>query len=127
MQDYYKTLGVSKDADEKEIKKAFRSLAMKYHPDRNEDPKAEDKFKRVNEAYNVLSDPEKRSNYDRFGTAEPGSSGFEGFSDIFGGGGNFGGFNPFSDLFGGRGGQRRSNKGSDIRYTQNVPIENIFN
>ena len=66
--DYYEVLGVSKDADAKEIKKAYRKLAMKYHPDKNPgDKAAEEKFKEINEAYEVLSDEEKRSTYDRFG------------------------------------------------------------
>ena len=70
-QDYYKTLGVAKDASEKDIKKAFRSMAMKYHPDKNSSDDAERKFKEANEAYDVLSDPDKRSSYDRFGHADP--------------------------------------------------------
>ncbi|KAB3543733.1 MAG: DnaJ domain-containing protein, partial [ANME-2 cluster archaeon] len=67
--DYYEIIGVQKDADEKEIKKAYRKLAMQYHPDRNKEPEAEDKFKEISEAYGVLSDPEKRKQYDRFGHA----------------------------------------------------------
>ena len=120
--DYYEVLGVSKNASEDDIKKAYRSLAKKYHPDLNPDDKeAETKFKEVNEAYEILSDPDKKSKYDRFGHAgvDPsfggGPGGFGGFggfeagdfgdigdifSSIFGGGG-FGGF-------GGFGGQQRS-------------------
>ena len=93
--DYYEVLGVSKDADDKELKKAFRSLARKYHPDKNDSPDADEKFKEIQEAYAVLSDSDKRRNYDRFGHNAPGGSpfgpgGFQGFNinldDILGGG-----------------------------------------
>jgi molecular chaperone DnaJ len=94
--DYYEQLGVSKTADAKEIKAAYRKLALKYHPDRNPgDKAAEDKFKQINEAYAVLSDEQKRARYDRFGSADPGAqfSGdiFDIFASVFGGGG-FGNF-----------------------------------
>ncbi len=136
--DYYEVLGLSKGASEDEIKKAFRKLAMKYHPDKNPgDKKAEDKFKEVNEAYAVLSDPEQKSKYDRFGHAgvDPNSfaggfdSGhFAGFEDIFnmfggafGGGGGFGGFSGF-----GGSQQRRSNmprKGNDIQKSMTIEFK----
>lgn len=107
--DYYEVLGISKDASEQEIKKAYRSLAKKYHPDMNKSPDAEEKFKEINEAYEVLSDPDKKAKYDQFGFAgvDPNAaSGFGGFSsgsfddlnDIFGsmfGGGGFSGFSGF--------------------------------
>lgn len=89
MKDYYKILGVSRDASQEEIKKAFRRLARQYHPDLNPGNKeAEEKFKEINEAYACLSDPVKRANYDRYGTAEGVSSGFgyesyTTFTDIF--------------------------------------------
>ena len=105
--DYYEVLGLNKGASESEIKSAFRKMAMKYHPDRNPgDKEAEEKFKEVNEAYGILSDPEKKSKYDQFGFAgvDPnagfGGGGFSGgggfediFGDLFGGmfGGGFGG------------------------------------
>lgn len=103
--DYYEVLGVSKNASEQEIKKAYRSLAKKYHPDVNKDPGAEEKFKEINEAYEVLSDPSKKANYDQFGFAGVDPNGFAGqgfgggfssddLNDIFGSffGGGFGGF-----------------------------------
>lgn len=91
--DYYEVLGISKGASDDEIKKAYRKMAKKYHPDVNKDPKAEEKFKEVNEAYEVLSDPQKKSTYDQFGHA-----GMDGAS--FGGGQGFGGFEDFGDIFG---------------------------
>jgi molecular chaperone DnaJ len=115
MKDYYETLGVSRDASEADIKKAFRQLALKYHPDRNPDNKeSEETFKGINEAYSCLIDAEKRTNYDRFGTAEgvgAGQSPFgTGFGDIFD--------DIFGDFFGtftGRG-KPRPAKGNDLRY-----------
>lgn len=93
--DYYEVLGISKGATDAEIKKAYRSLAKKYHPDVNKEPGAEDKFKEVNEAYEVLSDPQKRANYDQFGFAGmDGGFGQGGFS------GGFGGFDDINDIFG---------------------------
>ncbi|AHM56736.1 chaperone protein DnaJ [Peptoclostridium acidaminophilum DSM 3953] len=129
--DYYETLGVSKDADEKEIKKAYRKLAMKYHPDKNAgDKESEEKFKEINDAYQVLSDPQKRRAYDQFGHAGVDGSGF-GQGGGFGGG--FGGFEDifgdvFGDMFGGGfgGSARRRNapqKGNDIRYDVRIKFE----
>lgn len=124
--DYYEVLGIAKTADADEIKKAYRKLAMKHHPDRNPDDKAaEEKFKEANEAYEVLSDEDKRAAYDRHGHAgvDPnmGGGGFGGgagnFSDIFG--------DVFGDIFGaGRGGgSQRSNRGADLRYTLELDLE----
>ena len=93
--DYYETLDLKKEASKQEIKRAFRKMAMKYHPDKNPgDKEAEERFKEVNEAYGVLSDPEKKANYDRFGHAgvDPNAG--------FGGAGGFGGFGGgFDDIF----------------------------
>lgn len=109
--DLYEILGVSKDASESEIKKAFRRRARELHPDVNKAADAEDQFKELNEAYDVLSDPNKRAQYDRFGTIPGaagggygGGSGYVDFDDLFGGG--FGGMGDiFSSFFGGQGGQ----------------------
>ncbi|MBM4136560.1 MAG: molecular chaperone DnaJ [Nitrospira sp.] len=121
MKDYYGILGVSSDASDADLKKAFRQLALKYHPDRNPDDKeSEEKFKEINEAYSCLSDPEKRVNYDRFGTAEgvgPGVSPFgAGFGDIF--------EDIFGDFFGTFTGQRRPRptKGNDLRYDLDITL-----
>lgn len=128
--DYYEVLGLSKGASDDEIKKAFRKLAMKYHPDKNPgDKEAEEKFKEINEAYAVLSDPEQKSKYDRFGHAGVDPNGFAGG----GGFGGFGGFEDIFDMFGsafgggfGGGGSRRNNgprKGSDIQKTMTIDFE----
>lgn len=123
--DYYEVLGVNKDASEEEIKRAFRKLAKQYHPDINKEPGAEEKFKEIGEAYAVLSDPQKRSQYDQFGHAAfdgSGAGGFGGFdaSDIdlseilraaFGD--SFGGFGGFSDFFGGGSSRSSRRKGRD--------------
>ena len=128
--DYYDTLGVSRDADEKELKSAFRKKAMKYHPDRNpDDAEAEAKFKEIGEAYEALKDPQKRAAYDRFGHAafENGGAG--------GGGGGFGGGSMsdiFEDIFGdmmGGGGRRSSggrSRGADMRYNMEISLEEAF-
>ena len=112
--DYYQVLGVSQNASDEQIKKAFRKLALKYHPDRNKDESADAKFKEINEAYHVLSDPEKRANYDRFGHAgvgSQGSSGFEGFE-------NFGGFGDIFDaFFGGSSTRSRSTHSCSIPWS----------
>jgi molecular chaperone DnaJ len=115
--EYYEVLGVSKNGTEEDIRKAFRKKAMEYHPDRNKSPDAEEKFKEINEAYQVLSNGEKRAQYDRFGHAGVGSNGgfdrpFEGF-DVFGGFGDiFDSF--FGDISGRRG--RGAQRGGDIQH-----------
>ncbi len=128
-EDFYKLLGVDKNASEAEIKKSYRKMAMKYHPDRNkETPEdAEKKFKQIKEAYEILSDPQKRSAYDQFGHAGVDSSmgggrggfggGAEGFGDIFG--------DVFGDIFGGGGGRQRTNvqRGADLRYNLELTLE----
>ena len=125
--DYYEVLGVAKGTDSKEIKKAYRRLAMKYHPDRNPDDKeAEAKFKEVNEAYEILSDGEKRAAYDQFGHAgvDPNAGGGHGF----GGGGSFSDVfgDVFGDIFGGGGaGRQRSHvqRGADLGYSLELDLE----
>lgn len=124
--DYYDVLGVERGADEKEIKKAYRRMAMKFHPDRNPgDAESEAKFKELSEAYEVLADPQKKAAYDQFGHAGvDGQSGFGGgggagagsFSDIFG--------DVFGDIFGGGGGRRSSvQRGSDLKYNLELTLE----
>ncbi len=132
--DYYEVLGLDKGAEEQEIKRAYRKMAKKYHPDLNQgDAEAEKKFKEVSEAYEVLSDPEKKSIYDRFGhdglSGQAGGSGFGGF----GGGGYSGGFGGFEDIFGdifgdmfggGASGRRRGPvRGADIQVNVNLTFE----
>lgn len=121
--DYYEVLGVAKGADDKEIKKAYKRLAMKYHPDRTQGDKAmEEKFKEVQEAYEILSDDQKRAAYDQYGHAgvDPnrgGGAGAADFGDIFG--------DVFGDIFGGgrRGGQSRAQRGADLRYNLEMSLE----
>lgn len=121
-QDYYEILGVSRGASEEEIKRAFRKLALEYHPDRNKTKGAGERFKEINEAYQVLLDPEKRSNYDRYGHAgvdHNGARGFEGFE-------NFGGFGDIFDaFFGGARGRSGSSQrqGADLQYTLTVDFD----
>lgn len=125
MTDYYKILGVSRDATQEEIKKAFRQLALKHHPDRNPGKKeAEDKFKEINEAYTCLGDAEKRATYDRYGTTEGLGTG-AGFG--FAAGTPFGDIfeDLFGDVFGGFSGSRRPRptRGNDLRYNLTITLE----
>jgi molecular chaperone DnaJ len=129
--DYYEVLGVARGADENEIKRAYRLLARKHHPDVNEDKAAaEHKFKEINEAYEVLSDPQKRANYDRFGHAGADGAGFGGFGGTTGAEG----FGDIFDMFFGaaRGGAaqapRRNGpaRGSDMRYDVEITLEEAF-
>ncbi len=124
--DYYEVLGVGREASDQEIKSAYRRLALQYHPDRNQDPQAEEKFKQASEAYGVLSDSEKRARYDRFGHAGVGNGGggvefdpsvFGDFSDILG--------DLFGVDFGGGRGRRRTHaqRGSDLRYDLELDFE----
>lgn len=128
--DYYEVLGVGKNASDDEIKKAYRKLAMKYHPDRNPDSKgSEDKFKEAKEAYEMLSDPQKKDAYDRYGHAgvDPNMGGAGGhaggFADAFG--------DIFGDIFGGarggRGGGPQVYRGADLRYNLEVSLEQAAN
>lgn len=131
--DYYEVLGVSKSASAEEIKKAYRKLAIQYHPDKNPDnPEAEDKFKEAAEAYEVLSNPDKKARYDQFGHQGLGGNGgysgggmnmediFSQFGDIFGGGG-------FGSFFGGGGGGRRTKKGTNLRVKLKLNLQEIAN
>lgn len=119
--DYYEVLGVASQATEAELKKAFRALAMQYHPDRNPgDEQAEERFREASEAYAVLSDPDKRAHYDRFGTA-PGAGGAGGFDSGFG--------SLFEDIVenflggGGRGRRTRAARGEDLQYELKITLE----
>ncbi len=129
--DYYSTLGIPRDADGNALKSAFRKKAMEYHPDRNPgDKAAEAKFKEISEAYSILSDPEKRQIYDRFGAEGlkgagqgGGFSGGAGFDDVLNG--MFG--DLFEDLFaGGRSGQRGPQRGADLRQDAGISLEEAF-
>jgi len=123
--DYYEILGIPKDAEEREIKKAYKRLAMKFHPDRNADAGAEAKFKEAKEAYEILNDPQKRAAYDQYGHAAFEQGGMGGgyggsaaggadFTDIFG--------DVFGDIFGG-GRRQRASRGSDLRYNMELTLE----
>ena len=130
--DYYEVLGVAKSASDKDLKNAFRSLARKYHPDRSTEDDAENMFKETQEAYAILSDSQKRAQYDRFGHQSAGGN-------PFGGSGGSGGFNInledlfggdiFSSMFGGGGGRQRSNKrrGNDILVRHTIDMEMVLN
>ena len=127
--DYYEVLGVSKGASERDIKKAYKRLAMKYHPDRTQgDKEKEEQFKEVKEAYEVLNDDQKRAAYDQYGHAAFEQGGM-GSSGGFGGGADFGDIfgDVFGDIFGGgrggRGGQSRARRGSDLRYNLEMTLE----
>ncbi|MDA8598325.1 molecular chaperone DnaJ [Porticoccaceae bacterium] len=118
--DYYEVLGVDSSASEQEVKKAFRRIAMKYHPDRNpDDQKADEKFKEAQEAYEILGDADKKATYDRFGHAgldqNGGGQGGAGFSDVFG--------DVFGDIFGGGRGRSGPARGSDLRYDLQLDLE----
>ncbi|MFZ5965579.1 MAG: molecular chaperone DnaJ [Bacillota bacterium] len=129
--DYYEVLGVDKGADEQTIKKAYRKMAMKYHPDRNPgDKEAEEKFKEANEAYEVLGDQNKRARYDQFGHAGVGNGGQGGFDGFSGFGGGFDDiFGDIFDMFGGGGfsgrGRRKGGpeKGADLKYEMGISFE----
>jgi molecular chaperone DnaJ len=133
--DYYEVLGVDRGSSEAELKKAYRKLALQYHPDRNSgDATAEERFKEVSEAYAVLSDSEKRARYDRFGHAGLGGPGGHPGAGDFGDLGNFGDlFNDlFGDIFGGaggRGGSRRGRgqRGADLRYNLDIDLQDVLN
>ena len=131
--DYYEVLGVERNASDEEIKRAYRKLAIKYHPDKNpDDLHAEEKFKELGEAYDVLMDPDKRAAYDRFGHAAFAQGGgfgrggfhdpFDIFREVFGGGA---GGNIFETFFGGTGGMRAEDRqrGSDLRYDMQITLE----
>ncbi|MGM9967745.1 MAG: molecular chaperone DnaJ [Rummeliibacillus sp.] len=124
--DYYEVLGIAKTASKDEIKKAYRKLSKKYHPDLNKEPGAEEKFKEIAEAYEVLSDDQKRARYDQFGHQDP-NQGFGGFGG-FSGSEGFGGFEDiFSSFFGGGGRTRRDpnapRKGDDLQYRMTISFE----
>jgi molecular chaperone DnaJ len=137
--DYYEVLGVDRDVSAEDLKKAYRKMAVQYHPDRNKEPDAEDRFKEISESYDVLKDPDKRAAYDRYGHAAfqgagagagrgpmgggyPGGGGFHDpfdlFREVFGAGGGSGGI--FDEFFGG--GQQASQRGADLRYDLEITL-----
>ncbi len=123
--DYYEVLGVSKSASSEEIKKAYRLLAKKYHPDICKEPNAEEKFKEVQEAYEVLSDDQKRARYDQYGFEDP-TQGFGGAGQGFSGFSGFGGFEDIFNSFfggGGRGSHQRDNRGADLEKTMTITFD----
>ncbi len=132
--DYYDVLTVSRNASKEDIKNAYRKLALQYHPDRNKSPDAEEKFKEISEAYAVLSDDEKRREYDQFGHA--GIDSRYSWDDIFRGvdfgeifrdiGFGFGGFNNIFDRFFGTGGRYRVSRGPDLRYDATISLEEAY-
>src|SRR4029077_2425259 len=134
MSDYYRILGVAREADEAELKKAYRKMAMQYHPDRNSEPDAEARFKEITEAYEVLRDPDKRAIYDRYGEAGlkrgAGAQGFHHFDlsealSVFMR--DFGGFAGFEDVFGAArgGGGRAERRGNDLRATIQLTMADV--
>ncbi|MFI5279845.1 MAG: molecular chaperone DnaJ [Gemmatimonadales bacterium] len=132
MSDYYRILGVERGADEAELKKAYRKLAMTFHPDRNTEPDAEARFKEITEAYEVLRDPDKRALYDRYGEAGlkrgTGAGGFHHFDlsealNIFMR--DFGGFGGFEEVFGGGRGQSAERRGNDLRASVELNLDDV--
>jgi molecular chaperone DnaJ len=144
--DYYEVLGVDKKASKDDLKKAYRKMALEFHPDRNPSKEAEEKFKEASEAYDILMDDSKRSMYDQFGFEglkqtgyRPNPNAYRGFEDIFGGSGGFGDFfnrmwgtgagnNPFADIFGGTGNyQQQQAAGADAQYRLNFELKDVLN
>ncbi|MGL5007147.1 MAG: molecular chaperone DnaJ [Plesiomonas sp.] len=124
--DYYEVLGVTREADEKEIKKAYKRLAMKYHPDRNQgDKESEARFKEIKEAYEILTDDQKKAAYDQYGHAAFEQGGMGGGAGGFGGGADFGDIfgDVFGDIFGGGRRSQRASRGADLRYTMELTLE----
>ena len=130
-EDYYQILGVDRNASEDEIKKAYRKLAVKFHPDKNGDKNAEEKFKEISAAFEVLKDPDKRRKYDQFGHdafsggQSAGVDPFDLFKDAFGGGGGGGFGSIFDDFFGGSGSSSSSSgsRGADLRVSVSITLD----